>query len=147
MNDRTMLHDFASYQCTDPDCLQFCKKEGQRIWWYYQVIDDEILEKYEGDEKRFIRAYINNEHINGRSIRQAVDGISAVAATIDLDEYKDDDIERCLHHFGYSMQGDCRFVDIKEECEDDWDQLCCEFLFEEMIPELLENEQIPLLRI
>lgn len=146
MKDETLLYDFSSYECTDSDCLQFCKKEGQRIWWYFQIIDDELIEKYDGDKEGFISAYNSNEHINGRSIRQAVNSISAVAATIDLDDCIDDDIERCLHHFGYSMTGDCRFVDIKEEFEDDWEQLCCEFLFEEMIPELLENEQIALLR-
>ena len=146
MKDETMRYDFASYICTDPDCLQFCKKERQRVWWYLQVIDDEILEQYDGEEGRFITAYINNDYINGRSLRHAIDGISVVEATIDLDDYKDDNIEQCLHHFGYSMTGNCRFVDIKEECEDDWEQLCCEFLFEEMIPELLENEQVALLR-
>lgn len=147
MKDETMFYNFLSYECTDSDCLQFCKKGGQRVWWYFQIIDDELLERYEGDEERFISAYNNNEHIDSRSIRQAVNGISAVAATIDLDDFKDDDIERCLHHFGYSMQGDCRFLDIKKDCRDNWEQLCCEFLFEEMIPELLENEQIELLRL
>lgn len=146
MSDRTMLHNFSSYICTDPDCLQFCKKEGQRIWWYFQVIDDEILSHYDGDEECFIRAYNNNDYINGRSIRQSIDGISIVSATIDLDDYTDDDIEQCLHHFGYSMTGDCRFEDIRENYGDNWEQLCCEYLFEEMLPELLENEQIPLLR-
>ena len=147
MKDEKMLHDFASYECTDPDCLQFCKKEGQRIWWYFQIIDDELLERYEGDEERFILEYNGNEYINGRSVRQAVDSISAVAATIDLDDYKDDNIERCLYSFGYSMQGDRRFVDIKEDCGDNWEQLCCESLFEEMIPELLENKLIELIRL
>lgn len=142
-----MRHDFASYICTDPDYLQFCKKEEQRKWWYFQIIDKDILDRYEGEEELFISAYNRDEYINGRSIRKVVDGISCISATIDLDECSDDEIERCLHHLGYSITGDCRSVNIKEECGDDWEQLCCEFLFEEMIPELLENEQIALLRL
>ena len=142
MKGKIMRYDFASYKCTNPDCLQFCKKEGQRVWWYFQIIDKELLARYNGDEKRFISEYNSDKRINGRSIRQMVDGISSVAATIDLDEYNNNDIEKCLHQFGYSIQGDCRFVDIKKECEDNYNQLCCEFLFEDMIPELLNNEQL-----
>lgn len=139
MKDEIMRYDFVSYECTDPDSLQFCKKEGSRVWWYFQVIDDTLLGRYKGDAKRFISDYNRDEHINGISIRKTVDGTSSVAATISLDEYSNDEIEQCLHQFGYSMQGDCRFVNIKENSDDNYEQLCCEFLFEEMIPELLNN--------
>ena len=62
---------------------------------------------------------------------------AVVSATIDLHDYKEREIERCINTYGYTILGDNRFVDIKKEYRYNWQQLCCECLFEEMIPELL----------
>ena len=59
-----------------------------------------------------------------------------ISASVDLNHYKEIEIEQCINAFGYTIIGDSRFIDIKKE-ESDWRQLCCECLFEEMIPELL----------
>lgn len=60
-----------------------------------------------------------------------------VSASVDLNDYKEKQIERCINSFGYTIIGDSRFIDIKKEERYNWQQLCCECLFEEMIPELL----------
>jgi hypothetical protein len=66
---------------------------------------------------------------------------------IDLDDYKESVIERCVNTFGYTIGGGRGFIDLNsEEFKEDKVMLCCESLFEDMLPELLTNEQINLLR-
>ena len=60
-----------------------------------------------------------------------------VSGSVDLNDYKEAQIERCITPFGYKIVGDSRFVDINKEEGYDWQQLCCECLFEGMISELL----------
>lgn len=60
-----------------------------------------------------------------------------VSASVDLNHYKEIEIEQCINAFGYTIIDDKRFIDIKKEKGYAWQQLCCECLFEEMIPELL----------
>lgn len=60
-----------------------------------------------------------------------------ISASVDLNDYKETQNGKCLNSFGYTIIGDSRFIDIKRKEGYDWQQLCCECLFEEMIPELL----------
>jgi hypothetical protein len=60
-----------------------------------------------------------------------------ILASVDLNDYSETQIEQCIHSFGYTIIGDSHFINIKKEKGYDWQQLCCECLFEEMIPELL----------
>ena len=62
---KDILYDFKSLICTDPDCLQFAKKENGHSWWYIQIIDHNILDEYEGHEEDFITAYENGAIVNG----------------------------------------------------------------------------------
>lgn len=147
MNTDRFLYDFSSYICTDPDCLQFGKKETESCWHYLQVIDDAILSSFDGDSAAFVAAYENNSIINDKDIRKTVNGDSIVDASIDLNDYTEKEIESYIHGFGYSLRNNSHFVNIKEEYGDDWKQLCCEYIFEQLIPELLTNEQIQLLSL
>ena len=144
---KDILYDFKSLICTDPDCLQFAKKENEHSWWYIQIIDRNILDEYEGNEENFATAYENGAIVNGIDIRHAVNTYSKVSASIDLDDYKESEIERCINTFGYTIGRDCNFIDLnREEFKEDKVMLCCESLFEDMLSELLTNEQINLLR-
>lgn len=144
---KDILYDFKSLICTDPDCLQFAKKENEHSWWYIQIIDRKILDEYEGHEEDFATAYENGAIVNGIDIRHAVNTYSIVSALIDLDDYKESDIEQCINTFGYTIRERCNFIDLnREELKEDKVMLCCESLFENMLPELLANEQINLLR-
>ena len=143
---KDILYDFKSLICTDPDCLQFAKKENEHSWWYIQIIDHNILDEYEGHEEDFITAYENGAIVNGIDIRHAVNTYSKVSASIDLDDYKESEIERCINTFGYTIGRGRNFIDLnREEFKEDKVMLCCESLFEDMLPELLTNEQIKLL--
>ena len=144
---KDILYDFKSLICTDSDCLQFAKKENDHSWWYIQIIDRNILDEYEGHEEDFATAYENGAIVNGIDIRHAVNTYSKVSASIDLDDYKESEIERCINAFGYTIRERCSFIDLnREEFKEDKVMLCCESLFEDMLPELLTNEQINLLR-
>lgn len=144
---KDILYDFKSLICTDPDCLQFAKKENGHSWWYIQIVDRNILDEYEGREDDFATAYENGTIVNGIDIRHAVNTYSKVSASIDLDDYKESDIEQCINTFGYTIRERCNFIDLnREEFKEDKVMLCCESLFEDMLPELLTNEQINLLR-
>ena len=144
---KDILYDFKSLICTDPDCLQFAKKENEHSWWYIQIIDRNILDEYEGHEVDFATAYENGAIVNGIDIRHAVNTYSKVSASIDLDDYNESDIERCINRFGYTVRGDCNFTNLnREEFKEDKVMLCCESLFEEMLPEMLTNDQIKLIR-
>ena len=143
---KDILYDFKSLICTDPDSLQFAKKENDHSWWYIQIIDHNILDEYEGHEEDFITAYENGAIVNGIDIRHAVNTYSKVSASIDLDDYKESEIERCINTFGYTIGRSRNFIDLnREEFKEDKVMLCCESLFEDMLPELLTNEQIKLL--
>ena len=98
---KNILYDFKSLICTDPDCLQFAKKENEHSWWYIQIIDRKILDEYEGHEEDFAKAYENGAIVNSIDIRHAVNTYSTVSASIDLDDYKESVIERCINTFGY----------------------------------------------
>ena len=144
---KNILYDFKSLICTDPDCLQFAKKENDHSWWFIQIIDRNILDEYEGHEEDFATAYENGAIVNGIDIRYSVNTYSKVSASIDLDDYKESEIERCINAFGYTIRERCSFIDLNsEEFKEDKVMLCCESLFEDMLPELLTNEQINLLR-
>ena len=144
---KDILYDFKSLICTDPDCLQFAKKENDHSWWYIQIIDRNILDKYKGYKEVFATAYENGAIVNGINIRHAVNTYSKVSASIDLDDYKESDIEQCINTIGYTIRGDSNFIDLnREEFKDDKVMLCCESLFEEMLSEILTNEQIKLFR-
>lgn len=144
---KDILYNFKSLICTDPDCLQFAKKENDHSWWYIQIINRIILDEYEGHEEDFATAYENGAIVNGIDIRHAVNTYSKVSASIDLDDYKESDIEQCINTFGYTIKERCNFIDLnREEFKEDKVMLCCESLFENMLPELLTNEQINLLR-
>ncbi len=139
--------DLSSYICTDPDCLQFVKKETECCWHYIQVIDDSILSSFNGDSTAFVAAYDNKSIINSVDIRKAINGDSIVAASVDLNDYSEDEIESYINGFGYSLRNGSKLTNIKEECGDEWKQLCSEFIFEQLISEMLTNEQIKLMRI
>ena len=62
---KDILYDFKSLICTDPDCLQFAKKEDDHRWWFIQIIDRDILDEYEGREEEFAQAYENGAIVNG----------------------------------------------------------------------------------
>jgi hypothetical protein len=143
---KDILYDFKSLICTDPDCLQFAKKENDHSWCYIQIIHHNILDEYERHEEDFITAYENGAIVNGIDIRHAVNTYSKVSASIDLDDYKESEIERCINTFGYTIGRGRNFIDLnREEFKEDKVMLCCESLFEDMLPELLTNEQIKLL--
>ena len=144
---KDILYDFKSLICTDPDSLQFAKKVNDHSWWYIQIIDRNILDEFEGHEENFATAYENGTIVNGIDIRHAVNTYSKVSALIDLNDYKESDIERCINTFGYTIGGDRDFIDLNsEEFKSNKVMLCCESLFEDMLSELLTNEQINLLR-
>jgi hypothetical protein len=104
------------------------------------------LDEYEGHEEDFITAYENGAIVNGIDIRHAVNTYSKVSASIDLDDYKESEIERCINTFGYTIGRGRNFIDLnREEFKEDKVMLCCESLFEDMLPELLTNELIKLL--
>ena len=105
------------------------------------------MDEYEGHEEDFATAYENGAIVNGIDIRYSVNTYSKVSASIDLDDYKESEIERCINAFGYTIRERCSFIDLnREEFKEDKVMLCCESLFEDMLPELLTNEQINLLR-
>ncbi len=144
---KDILYDFKSLICTDPDCLQFAKKENDHSWWYIQIIDRNILDEYEGHKENFAAAYENGAIVNGIDIRHAVNTYSKVSASIDLNDYKESDIEQCINTFGYTIRGGRGLIDLNsEEFKANKVMLCCESLFENMLPELLTNKQINLLR-
>ena len=98
------------------------------------------------DRKRAKKATHVLAIVNGIDIRHAVNTYSKVSASIDLDDYKESEIERCINTFGYTIGRGRNFIDLnREEFKEDKVMLCCESLFEDMLPELLTNEQIKLL--
>ena len=68
-------------------------------------------------------------------------------ASIDLSIYSEEEIESYIHGYGFSLKNNPHFINIKEECGDDWKQLCCEYIFEQLIPELLTYEQFELMNL
>ena len=120
MNIENTHTDLSSYICTDPDCLQFGKKENEHCWHYIQVIDDAILGSFEGDSIAFVTAYEKQSVMNGIDVRKAINSDSIVSASIDLKDYSEYEIESYIHRFGYTLRKSSQFINIKEECGDDW---------------------------
>ena len=75
----------------------------------------EKRKKYEGHEEDFATAYKNGTIVNGIDIRYAVNTYSKVSASIDLDDYKESEIERCINTFGYTIRGGRDFIDLNRE--------------------------------
>lgn len=134
MNDALARYDFTNFVCTDPDELQFACQENEHCWWFIQVIDARILDLYEGKPDDLAKAYKEGLIVGGIDVRRAINGISTISASIDLYDYTEKEIKNSYHSFDYSDDLDDIF-------------LKCECLFENNMFELIENEQIELIRL
>jgi hypothetical protein len=94
--------------CTDPDCLQFCKKHSETQFEFVQAV---WLDTCDGDTRA--------ENANDES-----DNYAVCAGFIDFDFYDEEDIKCSINSYGYTMHS------VREIYGEDANQIIAECLFE-----------------
>ena len=95
--------------CTDPDCNQYCKQEGNERFHFIQSI---WLDTCEGDTR-------------AENAKDEDDNYAVCAGFIDLDMYDEETIECSLASYGYTLKS------AKEFYGGDVNQVIAECLFED----------------
>ena len=113
-----MIKENNGWFCTNPDCLQYCKKENNTEFSFIQAV---WLDTY-GDD-------IRDENAKDES-----DNYAICTGCIDLDLYSEDDIECAISSYGYTL------TSIKNTYGDDAYQIIAECIFEDYC--LYDNHSI-----
>jgi len=123
-----MRYNFHNMTCTDPDTLQFAQEQSEECWYYVQVRDDDVLERFCGHASEFIEAYEQNAEF-----AQLIDCHTGMyAGDVDLADYTDEEIEDHIKPYGYTLkEGDKDSV--KKMYGNSWKQICCECIFEQLM--------------
>jgi hypothetical protein len=95
--------------CTDPDCMQYCKKISGTEYKFIQAVWLDTC----GDDKR------------AENAKDESDNYTVCTGYIDLDLYSDDDKEGSIWSYGYTMDY------VKETYGNDANQIIAECLFED----------------
>ena len=95
--------------CTDPDCLQHCKKESETEFKFIQAV---WLDTCEGDTR-------------AENAKDDSDNYAVCAGYIDLYLYTKEDIECSIASYGYTLDS------VKEIYGDAANQIIAECLFED----------------
>lgn len=104
-----MVKENNGWFCTDPDCMQYCKKVNETEYQFVQTV---WLDTCNGDTKA---ANAENED----------DNFAVCSGYIDLDLYSDEDIKCSITSYGYTMES------AKEIYGDCLNQIIAECLFED----------------
>lgn len=104
-----MITENNNWFCTDPDCMQFCRKVNETEFEFIQVVwldtcgDDPVAENAKDES----------------------DNYAVCTGYIDLDCYSLNDIECSIYSYGYTLET------IKEIYGEDVNQIIAECLFED----------------
>ena len=104
--------------CTDPDCLQHCKKESETVFSFIQAV---WLDTCEGDERAV-------------NAKDDSDNYAVCTGYIDLDQHNKEDIEGTISSYGYTMES------VREIYDEEANQIIAECLFEDYC--LYDNHSI-----
>ena len=94
---------FTSWSCTDPDCCQYIRNDGNK----YEMIQAVWLDTTEEDREKGFHEYC------------------IVRIEIDLNDYSDEERLYYISFYGYTLEG------IVEEYGDDADSIIAECIMEE----------------
>ncbi len=95
--------------CTDPDCMQYCKKISETEYKFIQAVWLDTC----GDDKR------------AENAKDESDNYTVCTGYIDLDLYSEDDKEGSIWSYGYTMDY------VKETYGNAANQIIAECLFED----------------
>lgn len=124
--------DFSSMICCDPDELQFCKQINESIWEFVQITHSKLYDLYNGSPEQFCEAYDGDSVLNGIYVRNAVHGIGGVVCSIiDLNDYKDEEIENYICGYGYTLKDAGSGRTPIKKLYGNWQQISCECIFEQ----------------
>ena len=95
--------------CTDPDCMQYCKKVNETEYQFVQTV---WLDTCSGDTK-------------AENAENEDDNYAVCSGFIDLDLYSDEDIKCSIASYGYTMES------ANVTFGDSMNQIIAECLFED----------------
>ena len=104
-----MIKENNNWFCTDPDCMQYCKKISEKEYKFIQAV---WLDTCRDDEK-------------AENAKDESDNYAICSNYIDLDLYSQDDIESSLTSYCYTLDS------VKEIYKDTTNQIIAECLFED----------------
>ena len=104
-----MIKEIDSWICTDPDCMQYCKKINKTEYEFIQAVWLDTC----GDDKR------------AENAKDKSDNYTVCTGYIDLNLYSEDYKEGSISSYGYTMDL------VKEIYGNDANQIIAECLFED----------------
>ena len=104
-----MIIERNDWFCTDPDCLQHCKKESETQFRFIQAV---WLDTCDGDTR-------------AENAKDDSDNYAVCAGFIDLNMHSIEDMEGSLGSYGYTLDS------AKEIYGEDVNQIIAECLFED----------------
>ena len=107
-----MVKENNGWFCTDPDCMQHCKKISETEFKFIQAVWLDTC----GDDPRAR---------NARNAKDESDNYAVCVGYIDLNLYSDEDKEGSISSYCYTMES------VKEIYEDAANQIIAECLFED----------------
>lgn len=104
-----MIKENNGWFCTDPDCMQYCKKINEEVFRFIQTVWLDTC----GDDIRAVNA------------KDDSDNYAVCADIIDLDLYDEDDILGSIGSYGYNS-----IAFLQKEYGDAANQIIAECIFE-----------------
>ena len=103
------MNERNGWFCTDPDCLQYCKKVSETEFSFIQAV---WLDTCKGDTR-------------AENAKDDSDNYAVCVGYIDLELYSDEDKEGSLGSYGYTLES------VKEIYDEGANQIIAECLFED----------------